>query len=780
VTATISAPMPPGSPGSPGSSGSPGPLAGPGSSSPWEAWSRLRVGTALLGLFAGWFALIAWSGMVGQPHRYLEATLVIGLLVSMTGVAARALRLPVYAVIGGQVVVALLGLDALAGHGEALVGVVPTPASVHRAWFEVFNGAATLNQYASPVQVNPLSTGAMLTACGLGVLLAIDVLALSLRRAPLAALPLLAALSVPVSILRQGLALPVFVIVALLFLRLVASDHLATYGAWGGRSHRPAWVTMSSFWQVSVAAVVAALVLAPIVPVSDLLKHSGTGGDGTGPGAGVQLTTVNPFIRLRRDLVQKTHTPLVYATTDATSTSYLRTTVLDEFTSDEWRPSSRDLPGENDADGPFPAAPGLTAGTSGRTNEWKISLDANFATAWLPLPYPVTNLSIARGWRYDTRTLDVAYVAGRAPTPLTYKVTAFTPSLNQQTLRTTLKAPASILESMTKLPQGFPAVLRTTAERVTKGATNDFDKAVALQNWFRTGGGFTYSLDQRSGSGMNLLAHFVTDDRVGYCEQFASAMAAMGRSLGIPSRVVVGFLDGSPLPDGRILYTSDARHAWPEMYFAGVGWVRFEPTPSARAATVPSYTQSKDETALPKTSASALPTTGPTAKRDQDTSDVTSTKGSAISVPWRVVAVVLVLLLVLLAPGTLRGLQRRRRLRGEDAVHLAEGAWAELGATARDLGLDWPEQRTPREQARRVSAQVGAGPDDAASLEGLLIDVERGRYAPASGIDTLGPDERARTVHAVDSWRTAMSASVKHPWRARFWPRSLLRRRPRS
>ena len=149
---------------------------------------------------------------------------------------------------------------------------------------------------------------------------------------------------------------------------------------------------------------------------------------------------------------------------------------------------------------------------------------------------------------------------------------------------------------MTKLPTDFPAVIRTQAEKVTKNATSDFDKAVALQDWFRTGGGFTYSLDQRAGSGMDLLAHFVTDDRVGYCEQFASAMAAMGRSLGIPSRVVVGFLDGQPLPDGRILYTSDERHAWPEMYFPGSGWVRFEPTPAQRAAYVPPYTQSQAAT----------------------------------------------------------------------------------------------------------------------------------------------------------------------------------------
>jgi hypothetical protein len=333
---------------------------------------------------------------------------------------------------------------------------------------------------------------------------------------------------------------------------------------------------------------------------------------------------------------------------------------------------------------------------------------------------------------------------------------------------------------MTKLPSDFPSVIRRQAESVTKGATTQFDKAVALQDWFRTGGGFTYSLDQGQGSGMKLLSHFVTDDRVGYCEQFASAMAAMGRSLGIPSRVVVGFLDGSPLPDGRILYTSDERHAWPEMYFAGAGWVRFEPTPSARAATVPTYTRSEADIKVPRTSASTAPNTRPSARPDQNPTQVATQGGSGVSVPWRLLAGALVLLLLLVSPGTLRGLQRRRRLHGADRTHLTEGAWAELGATAQDLGLDWPDQRSPREQAQRVSAQVGAGPEDTASLEGLLTDVERGRYARAPGVAILDPEERARTMSTVDSWRHAMTASVEHPWRARFWPRSLLRRRGRD
>ena len=152
---------------------------------------------------------------------------------------------------------------------------------------------------------------------------------------------------------------------------------------------------------------------------------------------------------------------------------------------------------------------------------------------------------------------------------------------------------------MTAVPEDLPEVITTRAREVTRDAESDFAKAVALQDWFRQDGGFRYSLEQRSGSGMDLLAYFVTDDRVGYCEQFAAAMAAMGRALDIPSRVVVGFLDGTTQPDGRILYTSDDRHAWPEMYFSGVGWVRFEPTPGQRAGATPPWTRQSANAATP-------------------------------------------------------------------------------------------------------------------------------------------------------------------------------------
>ncbi len=745
-----------------------------------------RIGPALLGLLAGWVALFAWGGLVAEPLGYLLPTLAVGLLMVLVGSGLRMLPVPAYGVAAVQALVALWCLNVLFAAKQSVLGVIPTEASVRRVVYVITNGAATLNYYPAPVEVNPTHTRAMLMACALIVLLSIDVLAIGLQRPSLVALPLLITLSIPVSILREALALPIFAGVALLFLRLLAAEHQDALLRWGVRDgnggqggSRAPGPTLSTMWQVSVGAVLIALLAAPLVPVSDLLARQRVGtGEGAGSGGSLQLTTVNPFILLHRNLVEQTHTPLVYAETKAPSTSYLRTTVLDTFTSDEWRPSPRNLPAANKADGDFPSPPGLSPTVGGTDDAWRIRLAPGFATTWLPLPYPVRKVEVPGNWRYDSRTLDVAYAGDGPPPGLRYRVTAFTPVITAAALDGSVKAPERVRKPMTQVPSSLPEVVRTRAEEVTSNARSNFAKAVALQDWFREGGGFRYSLEQRSGSGMDLLAHFVTDDRVGYCEQYAAAMAAMGRVLGIPSRVVVGFLDGTPQPDGEILYTSDDRHAWPEMYFGGIGWVRFEPTPAQRAGATPPWTRQDVRTVRPSAAPSATAQPGAAVRPEQTPAGTKAAGDQGFSLPWWPVVTLLVILVLGLGPGLVRRIQRRRRLAPTSPTHLAEGAWAELRATALDLGLEWPQERSPREQARRMADQVRATEDDLGSLEGLLRRVEQGRYARDRGVRTVEVDARASTLEIVDEWRKAMVSSVdrERGWRGRLWPVSLLRR----
>ena len=85
-------------------------------------------------------------------------------------------------------------------------------------------------------------------------------------------------------------------------------------------------------------------------------------------------------------------------------------------------------------------------------------------------------------------------------------------------------------------------------------------------------------------------------------------MALMARILGIPARVGIGFLPGQAGKDGEYIVRMHDMHAWPELYFQGVGWVRFEPTPSARVATTPTWTDADRR-------APTSPTTGADARR---------------------------------------------------------------------------------------------------------------------------------------------------------------------
>ena len=740
---------------------------------------RWRIGPSVLGLLAGWVALFSWRMLVAEPADFLAPALVIGLLVVLAGAGLRTLLVEPYAVAAAQLVTALLAVNVAVADDSSWLHLIPTRASVREAAFAVYNGAATLGHYTSPVSENPAHTRAFLLVCALAALLSIELIITWLRILPLVALPLLITLSVPVSILVDALSAPIFVITALLFLRLLATDQLDRLRNWGPGGSAPPRSVAVVLWTISAVAVVGALVVSPLVPVTNLLERGVGPGPGSGGSGTYQLTAVNPMVRLRRDLVEQTHTPMVYAETDARNTGYLRTTVLDRFTSRAWQTSERLLPPDNDADGDFPAPPGLGPNVGGAEEDWQLQLAPAYTTTWLPLPYPLREVDVEGNWRYDSRTLDVALVGGRATRELAYGATSFTPRVTAEVLQSTVGAPARVRVPNTVLPEDLPPVIAQRAREVTRGADTNYEKAVALQNWFRQDGGFEYSLEQRSGSGLQLLADFVTDDRVGYCEQFAAAMAAMARTLDIPARVVVGFLDGEEQLDGRILYTSDDRHAWPELYFSGVGWVRFEPTPGQRAGATPSWTrQSLDdpEASAPTPEAVATPSTDPNAAED----DADGGSGTGVDVPWIALAVLTLIALAGLLPALLRRLQRQRRLSGDDLHELSEGAWDELRATALDLGLDWPERRSPREQAKVVIHQVRTGPEEVRALKGLLTQVERSRYGPDGDVPA-DAETRARTVETLARWRNVLRSSVEQgrAWRGRLWPGSLIRGRRR-
>ena len=124
------------------------------------------------------------------------------------------------------------------------------------------------------------------------------------------------------------------------------------------------------------------------------------------------------------------------------------------------------------------------------------------------------------------------------------------------------------------------------------GARSPYAAAVALEQWFRFGGGFVYDQHPpKPPAGVAPLEDFVAHTKRGYCQHFAGAMALMLRYLGIPSRVAVGFASGNYRHGEWVVSDRDA-HTWVEVWFRGWGWVPFDPTPGAASGLAGSYSAS--------------------------------------------------------------------------------------------------------------------------------------------------------------------------------------------
>src|SRR5262245_31246546 len=119
--------------------------------------------------------------------------------------------------------------------------------------------------------------------------------------------------------------------------------------------------------------------------------------------------------------------------------------------------------------------------------------------------------------------------------------------------------------------------LYRAARQVVGQAESPYAAVLALESWFRERGGFRYDEQPPKTDGPPLV-DFVTKTRAGYCQHYAGAMAVMLRMLGIPARVAGGFTSGSQ-EDGKWVVTDHDAHAWVETWFAGEGWIPFDPTP---------------------------------------------------------------------------------------------------------------------------------------------------------------------------------------------------------
>ncbi|MFD7988614.1 DUF3488 and DUF4129 domain-containing transglutaminase family protein [Kitasatospora indigofera] len=767
--------------------------------------AKLTVYSAL----ATALATLCLLPLVTSGGWYLHACLLIALSAA-AGAGLRRLPLPRWLVPAGQLLVLVYAL-MLGFAGSAMTaGVLPGPRALDAVGTLLDGGMQDIQEYAIPAPATP---GLRLILVGSVALVAVvvDAVAVTFRKAALAGLPLLALYSVGTGLAdHDGRAWLWFLFAAfgyLLLLLAEGQDRLSRWGRvfHGGARGESGGRLSHNGHRIGFLALATALVLPLFLGQWEFHLFGDRAGNGIGSGgSGSGVTTLDPLVTLAAKLSRPSGEEMLTYTMsgDNAGSTYLRTGALDEFNGTEWKLSPKDVSGNPRA---LPAPEGLAPSVTADPVATAFTVTDRMDSAWLPMPYPATEADPPGSWKYEGSTRTLIGDGKQTTRGLRYEVTSLDVRPTAAQLRTAGQVPEAIAKRYLTLPGDFPQAVATIATDVTRGKTTGYDKAVALQTWFTRTGGFTYSTDVGNGTGNDAILTFL-ENKKGFCVHYASTMAAMARALGIPARVALGFTPGQGLGGKSFKVTDREYHAWPELYFQGTGWLRFEPTPTRGSA--PDYS---DPVAAPSTAPTQQPTTAapstgavPSASAssscdgrqrqlgdcaDQDKAALKAQGQRSWWLSWPALATVaggLALIALLTAPMLWRAWVRRRRRgaarrrpgadpRTELTDQQVLAAWEELVDSAWDLGIPPDDSRTPRSAARRI-AEAGELDADATAAAGrVALATERVLYARSGqGASALAPDVRtARDGLRASARRTGRArALLLPPSSARLWWRT--------
>jgi transglutaminase-like putative cysteine protease len=664
---------------------------------------------------------------------------------------------------------------------DTLVLVIPTGRTLSAMWQASQDALRGISEQAAPVRVT--QEFVFLTCAGTwAVTTAADGLAFRARQPLLALVPVLGLFVFPAVIRDTGPAWysAWFLLGGAGLLLYESRARLATWGRWVSSPRaRPGegWrlpmtrAASTGRWMLAVAGALA-LAGASVLPgygQGPLLDYHSS------PTASASIA-INPFVSLRTRLNSDQNIPVFNVV--ASGSSYWRLLTLDRFDGTNFTPSGAlqvvPFSGDTGAD-QDPGAP--TAEVIQRITIRQLG------GVYLPAAAPPVSVQAGRRVYQSPRNRDLTLQQRLRP-GLTYRVVS-------RVLRPTaiqLAGPKDYSGVVGITPyldtSSVDADVRRLALEKVTGKDTPFEKALAIQDYLRSSA-FKYNLNVPSlSTGGNQLRRFLLSVREGYCEQFAVAMAVMARIVGIPSRVAVGFTPGVPQGQ-RFEVGSKDSHAWPELYFPGVGWVRFEPTPRGDGQVdVPVYTtdtgrQTAPTTTTPAgaTAGGATPTTAPgdSSQLQSQNEEPNATIGTPESGGRRaarrgLIALLVLLALVALVPASKLGrtaLARRRA--GRRPREVVAEAYNELTGWAGDAGIGRRAAETPAAYARRMTGEFD---NDAASLADLTELYVLAEYAPGD------PDgEQAQRARQLS--RTARSRlAARLGWRRRVGavlsPRSLV------
>lgn len=657
---------------------------------------------------------------------------------------------------------------------------LPSPDALAGLRGQIMRAYRTSRIDYAPVPVREgyviLTVIAMWSAAALG-----EIATFRWKRPLVATVPVIALFSFVMIVGTQSgasLMVAVFLSALLVYWALESSHRLRSWGrwvtAWTGRDGTaPPSLTGSVARRMGASCVAAALIAPVLLPAIEdglLSWRSGAGGgDGTGTGSGGR--EVDLLVDIKPQLIEQFDDQ--FFSVQADSTSYWRLASLVHFDGRTWEPESDEK--EEAPDGQIQSGEQMPdpANVERVTQTFEIS---GLRGDELPAAVQPIEVSLPEDrrddLRYDVETADLL-LEDELDGELSYDVVSLVPKLTASGLRQA--QPVYADQSYTELPEAdISAEVRALAERWTAGAETPFDKLVAIQERLR---GFDYEIQAIEGNASaDYLTDFLTRIRAGYCQQFATAFAVLARLLDYPTRVSVGFLPGnvSTTEEGTFNVTGNQAHAWPEVYFEGFGWVRFEPTPRDLAA-APAYTVPESGGAGPgvgaQSSAGAGPDGLPLPDADRlggrtrgDIEGFAPRERSAERQPvWKdafarllTLVIVAVIVFLLAVPALKEWRTRRRYRRARDPVELARAAFAHFQDEAAQLVAPRPTAESAIAYAVRLAQLKKVPRQEALRLAALYEAAEYARAGVSAGqageARRLARDLRTRLWKRASWW----------------------------
>ena len=355
------------------------------------------------------------------------------------------------------------------------------------------------------------------------------------------------------------------------------------------------------------------------------------------------------------------------------------------------------------------------------------------------------------------------FTLARARRPLragtVYQVTSMISVADEESLRAdSAQYPASISATYLQLPAELPTRVRELAATLTATYSNPYDKAAAIEAYLRTHIQYNENVSAPP-LGRDGVDYTLFDRPEGYCNYYASAMAVMLRSIGIPARIASGYTTGD-YQDGVFHVVEANAHAWPEEYFPNYGWIEFEPT-----ANKPEIDRPKKPGAAPPSPDMQDPAAEARLQRQhqKDLEDARLKAGQTVfpfgdalgNEPGNIAFAggVLIALLVVGALAIRQWRQARRMARLAPAAHVYE----DMLSRARWLGVRDERHATPLERARALGDAV---PPARREVERVARLYARERFG-ARAMDAI---DRAALSNAwgkfSTEWRRALFAQT--------------------